>query len=389
VEPPVNETSPAQPENPQSGTIELQGLEVRLGGRPVLRGLDASLHGRAVGLLGPNGAGKTTLLHTLLGFHPPAAGTARLFGLDVRRDARAIRGLIGYMPENDAFVAGLSGVRFVRLMAELSGLPSEAALERAHEALFYVGLGEARYRDVGTYSLGMKQLAKLAQALVHGPRLVILDEPTNGLDPPARERMLRLIRDIRDAGEVRLVVSSHLLRDVEEVCDEVLILKDGRVAAVCDLEAERRANRRFLELELRPLGALPAPPAPGAHDVPDVPDVPDIPEPAAPAAAVDPHAGFAGAVDPRAGFAGAVEKLGCELALGSRQRMKLVLPDGLEVRDLYRVAAEQQVQIRRLDYRRDSLEDLFLQAMESDGPIRQWSGSAKQPADQGAGHVGA
>ncbi|HYH46865.1 MAG TPA: ABC transporter ATP-binding protein, partial [Thermoanaerobaculia bacterium] len=357
----VQTAGPQTPPPEARETIELQGLEVRLGGRPVLRGLDASLHGRAVGLLGPNGAGKTTLLHTLLGFHPPAAGTARLFGLDVRRDARAIRGLIGYMPENDAFVAGLSGVRFVRLMAELSGLPSEAALERAHEALFYVGLGEARYRDVGTYSLGMKQLAKLAQALVHGPRLVILDEPTNGLDPPARERMLRLIRDIRDAGEVRLVVSSHLLRDVEEVCDEVLILKDGRVAAVCDLEAERRANRRFLELELRPLGAAAAPAAPDAPE----PPAPDTP--AAAAAGSDHQAGFAAAVDPRAGFAGAVEKLGCELALAGRQRMKLVLPDGVEVRDLYRVAAEQQVQIRRLDYRRDSLEDLFLQAMESDG----------------------
>ncbi len=352
--------------------IELQGLEVRLGGRPILLGLDAALNGRAIGLLGPNGAGKTTLLHTLLGFHPPAAGTARLFGLDVKQDARAIRARIGYMPENDAFVAGLTGVRFVRLMAELSGLPEEAALERAHEALFYVGLGEARYRDVGTYSLGMKQLAKLAQALVHGPRLVILDEPTNGLDPPARERMLRLIRDIRDGGEVRLIVSSHLLRDIEEVCDEVLILKGGRVAAVCDLEAERRANRRFLELELRSLAAR----APASETTAET-----TADTAANAAAV---AGVA--TDPQAGFAAAVEGLGCELALAGRQRMKLVLPDGVEVRDLYRVAAEQNVQIRRLDYRRDSLEDLFLQAMESDGPIRSQPGAAR---DQGAGHVSA
>ena len=134
---------------------------------------------------------------------------------------------MGYMPESDAFIAGMTGVRFVRLMGELSGLPSEQALERAHEALFYVGLGEARYRDVDTYSLGMKQVAKLAQALVHGPRLLFLDEPTNGLDPPARERMLRLIRDIRDPARSHVILSSHLLRDVEECCDEVLVLKHG------------------------------------------------------------------------------------------------------------------------------------------------------------------
>ena len=158
---------------------------------------------------------------------------------------------MGYMPENDAFIGGMTGVRFVRLMGELSGLPAERALERAHEALFYVGLGEARYRKVDTYSLGMKQLAKLAQALVHGPRLLFLDEPTNGLDPDARERMLRLIHDIRDTGEVNIILSSHLLRDVEECCDEVLVLKDGRIATYCNLEEERRANRKFLELETR------------------------------------------------------------------------------------------------------------------------------------------
>ncbi|HEX4498428.1 MAG TPA: ABC transporter ATP-binding protein, partial [Thermoanaerobaculia bacterium] len=227
--------------------IELQGLEVRLGARPILNGLDATLSGRCIGLLGPNGAGKTTLLHTLLGFYPASKGTARIFGKDITTEAREIRELMGYMPENDAFVAGMTGVRFVRLMGEVSGLPAERALERAHETMFYVGLGEARYRPVDTYSLGMKQLAKLAQALVHGPRLLFLDEPTNGLDPAARERMLRLIHDIRDTGEVNVVLSSHLLRDVEECCDEVLVLKGGTVATYCNLEAERQGNRNFLE----------------------------------------------------------------------------------------------------------------------------------------------
>src|SRR5437899_2317519 len=156
--------------------IELDGLEVRFGKRIILNKLKASLTGRAIGLLGPNGAGKSTLLNTLLGFYKPSSGTARIFGRDVRTRAREIRGLIGYMPESDSFIASMSGVRFVRLMAELSGLPPEEALERAHEAFFYVGLGEVRYRNLGTYSLGMKQAAKLAQPIARDPKLMLLAE---------------------------------------------------------------------------------------------------------------------------------------------------------------------------------------------------------------------
>jgi ABC-2 type transport system ATP-binding protein len=301
--------------------IELDGLEVRLGSRTILKQLKASFSGRAIGLLGPNGAGKSTLLNTLLGFHKPSAGTARILGRDVRTHAREVRSLIGYMPENDSFIAKMSGVRFVRLMAELAGLPAEHALERAHEAFFYVGLGEVRYRELGTYSLGMKQAAKLAQAIAHGPKLLFLDEPTNGLDPPARTRMIQLIQEIRARGDLHLIVSSHLLRDVEECCDEVLILKDGNVAAFCNLEEERKANRRFLELETR-----------GANN---------------------------------GSFVEAMEKMGCEAATGAQGRLKLILPDGLEVRQLYEAAAAQNVQIRRLNRKRDSLEDIFLKAMEA------------------------
>ena len=169
------------------------------GHREILRDLTCSFSGRTIGLLGPNGAGKSTLINTLLGFWPLSAGSARIFGSISAPSAKKIRALIGYMPENDAFIGNMSAVSFIRLMAELSGLPPAMALERAHEALFYVGLGEARYRKLGTYSLGMKQLAKLAQAIVHGPKLLILDEPTNGLDPPARQRMIRLIREMRDS----------------------------------------------------------------------------------------------------------------------------------------------------------------------------------------------
>ena len=300
--------------------LELDGLSVRLGRRDVLRELRGTLSGRAIGLLGPNGAGKTTLLHTLLGFFRPSSGTARLEGLDVVRESREVRRAIGYMPENDAFVAGISGVRYVAMFAELSGLPRAEALERAHEALFSVGLGEVRYRNLETYSLGMKQLAKLAQAIAHGPRVLFLDEPTNGLDPPARQRMIRLIKEIREAGEIRVVLSSHLLRDVEECCDEVLILRDGRIAALCDLEAERRANRRLVELE---------------------------------------------AVGGNGDFAASLAGLGCAVAPGIRRRLKVVLPDGVGPRELYRLAGETGVQLRHLTYQRDSLEEIFQRAMEN------------------------
>jgi ABC-2 type transport system ATP-binding protein len=231
-------------------TIEMQNLTVQLGSRIILNQLNGALSGRCIGLLGPNGSGKSTLINTLLGFYEPIAGEARIFGKEVKSNLRELRAAIGYMPESDAFIADMTGVRFVRYMAELSGLPRGEAMERAHEAFFYVGLGEARYRKLGTYSLGMKQLAKLAQAIAHGPKLVLLDEPTNGLDPEARIRMLQLVREIRDTGEVSVLISSHLLRDIEECCDQVLILKDGRIAALCNLEEERKANLKFLELEV-------------------------------------------------------------------------------------------------------------------------------------------
>ena len=311
----------SQPDASSPPAIELDGLTVHLGGRPILVDLRASLRGRAIGLLGPNGAGKTTLLRTLLGFFPPTTGSAEVLGFPLADEGKQIRAQIGYMPENDSYVAGMTAVHFVRLMAELSGLPPEPALERAHETLFYVGLGEARYRKLGTYSTGMKQMVKLAQALVHGPQLLMLDEPTNGLDPPARKRMLELVTDIRDRGEAHILLSSHLLRDVEMVCDEVMILKNGRIAATCDLEAERKANRSFVELELQA---------------------------------------------PSDDFARELTGLGCELAVHETRRMKLVLPEGRTVRDLYTVADRLGVGIRHLDLKRDSLQDIFLRAMEDD-----------------------
>jgi ABC-2 type transport system ATP-binding protein len=306
----------AQPGAPP--LVELKALTVRFGDREILRNLTASLKGQAIGLLGPNGAGKSTLINTLLGFYKASSGTAHVFGHDIGTEVRQIRALVGYMPENDAFISKMSAVLFVQMMGELSGLPPDMALERAHESLFYVGLAEARYRPLGTYSLGMKQLAKLAQAIVHGPKLLILDEPTNGLDPSARQRMVRMIREIRDTRGMRIVLCSHLLRDVEDTCDEVLILKQGRIVHYSNLDQERRANKRFLELETY-----------GANG----------------------------------DFTAAIERLGCECAV-TANRMKMVLAEGIQSRDIFRLAAEQNVRIRRLNFRRDTLEDIFLKAME-------------------------
>src|SRR5271157_3042348 len=302
------------------GVIDLDGVEVRLANQVVLNNLTGELHGQAIGLLGPNGAGKSTLINTLLGFHLPSKGTACVFGLNAHHDRARIRQGIGYMPENDSFIGNMTGVRFVRYMAELAGLPASEALERAHEALFYVGLGEVRYRKINSYSLGMKQLIKLAQALAHGPRLLILDEPTNGLDPMARQRMIQTLQEIRKEGSIRLLISSHLLRDIDETCDEVLILKQGRVAALRNIEEERRSNRNFIEME--PVGST-------------------------------------------AGFCERLRGLGCECASFPDGRVKLVMPDSIEVRDVYVLASENNIQIRRINRRRDSLEDIFLRAMES------------------------
>jgi ABC-2 type transport system ATP-binding protein len=299
--------------------IELENLSVLFNGRPILKDLNGAFSGRAIGLLGPNGAGKSTLIQTLLGFHPPTKGSAKVLGMDVRTQIREIRHAIGYMPENDSYITGLSGIRLVRMMAELSGLPPEDSLERAHETLFHLGLGEARYRDVGTYSLGMKQMAKLAVAIVHGPRMLILDEPTNGLDAHGRKRMLEIIREIRDSQDTQIILCSHLLRDVEDCCDEVMILKDGKLVQYCNLEAERRTNRKFIQMETR---------------------------------------GDTGV------FLNRIEQLGCELAVNGSRKLKMILPQAVEVRDLYQIASETGVQIRRLDFKRDSLQDIFLKAME-------------------------
>lgn len=305
-----------------STVVELDGLRVKLGRREILRGISCRLGvsgvGRVIGLLGPNGAGKSTLIRTLLGFHRPAAGRALVLGCDCRKERREVQSRIGYMPETDAFIGNMSAVSFLTLMARLSGLPAKAALERAHQTLFQVGLGEARYRELGTYSLGMRQMARLAQAIIHGPDLVVLDEPTNGLDPAARRRMLGLIREMKEEQGMNILLSSHLLGDVEEVCDEAVILRDGRIVHACNLEEERRSNRRFIELEVM------------GRD---------------------------------AGLGGALGAAGAHGITEGGGRWRIVLPPEVDIDALWRLLARQGLLVRKLAHRRDTLEEIFLKAM--------------------------
>jgi ABC-2 type transport system ATP-binding protein len=212
-----------------SPIIELQHLTVRYGARTALDDVSVSMPGGACGLLGPNGAGKSTLIKTLLGLLPAASGGGQVMGTPLGGDVAALRRRVGYMPERDAFFPGLTGFQATWYAGRLAGMPDADARRRSHEVLLFAGLEEARYRDVATYSTGMKQRVKLAQALVHDPDLVLLDEPTNGLDPKGRVEMLELIRFIAHERGIHVLLSSHLLRDVEDVCDRVVVVQGGKI----------------------------------------------------------------------------------------------------------------------------------------------------------------
>jgi ABC-2 type transport system ATP-binding protein len=218
--------------------IMLTGVGKRYGDVVALAGIDAAIRGRVVGLLGPNGAGKSTLLRCLLGL-VGFSGQARVLGLDPAREGAAIRDRVGYMPERDAFVSGPSAVELCTYAAELSGLPRSEAMQRAHAALFYAGLEDKRYQPVESYSTGMKQRVKLACALVHDPELLFLDEPTNGLDPRSRDELLDLIAEMPERRGCAVVLSTHLLPDVDRICDAVVIMHRGRLRFAGSIEALR------------------------------------------------------------------------------------------------------------------------------------------------------
>src|SRR5260221_7069555 len=311
------------PEKPDpENVVTLDHVTVTYGRNRALRDVTSSFAGGAVGLLGPNGAGKSTMLKSLLGFLVPERGRLRVLGLDVAEAPLEIRSRVGYMPESDAHIPGMNAVSFVAYCGELAGLPRADAMQRAHEVLFYVGLGEARYRTIDTYSTGMKQRIKLAQALVHDPDLVLLDEPTNGMDPNGRQEMLTLIRDLTSTRQVNVLLSSHLLPDVEATCHHVVVLDKGRVAAEGTIAALTPPRGRVYELRIK---------APA-----------DVP------------------VDR---FVEILQEGHIECRETGEELMRVLVPPGADARTLFALAAGAGVQVRHLRPSVPTLEDVFASAV--------------------------
>src|SRR5579871_225822 len=304
-----------------TAVVTLEGVTVTYGRNAALREVTTAFAGGAVGLLGPNGAGKSTMLKALLGFVVPTHGTMKVLGLDVASSPLEIRARVGYMPESDAHIPGMNAVSFVAYCGELAGLPRADAMQRAHEVLFYVGLGEARYRNVETYSTGMKQRIKLAQALVHDPDLLFLDEPTNGMDPKGRDEMLELVRDLGHNKGVNLILSSHLLPDVEYTCDHVVVIDKGRVATAGPIDALKGKAGRVYEVRVKT---------------------------------------SSGDLD---AFLETLRAAGLDCHATDEDVMRVFVPGDGGARDLFALAAREQVQVRHLRPSVPTLEDVFAHAV--------------------------
>jgi ABC-2 type transport system ATP-binding protein len=307
--------------------VKLDGVTVIYGKNQALKDVSASFTPGAVGLLGPNGAGKSTMLKALLGFVKPDKGRMTVLDLDVAQRPMEIRARIGYMPESDGHIPGMNAVSFVAYCGQLAGLPPVDAMQRAHEVLYYVGLGEARYRNVETYSTGMKQRIKLAQALVHDPDLLFLDEPTNGMDPKGRDEMLELVHDLGHNKNVNLILSSHLLPDVEFTCDHVVVMDKGQVAAQGPIEELKGPAGRVFELRVK--GDLPS-------------------------------------------FLEVLRKAGMDVHSTDEDVMRVFVPAGLagangrDQQAIFRLASEHRVQVRHLRPSVPTLEDVFAKAVGED-----------------------
>jgi ABC-2 type transport system ATP-binding protein len=304
-----------------AAVVSLEDVTVAYGKQVALANVSAAFPPGAVGLLGPNGAGKSTLIKALLGFLAPARGRMHVLGHDVARSPIEIRARVGYVPESDAHIPGMNAVSFVAYCGELGGLPRTDAVQRAHEVLFYVGLGEARYRNVETYSTGMKQRIKLAQALVHDPDLLLLDEPTNGMDPQGREEMLELVHDLGHHKGISLVLSSHLLPDVEYACDHVVVIDKGSIAASGPIASLKRAHGQLFELRVKP----------GAEGL----------EP----------------------FLARLAAAGFECHPAEEEIMRLFVPGEGGAREVFALAAASGAQVRHLRPSVQTLEDVFAQAV--------------------------
>lgn len=299
--------------------LAIEGISKRYRDKVALDGVTFQLGQGIFGLLGPNGAGKSTLIKALMGLVHINAGEARVLGLDSKRDFRRVRELVGYMPEDDCIFPGLKGVESVAYAGELSGLPRIDALRRAHEVLDYVGLGEERYREVQTYSTGMRQKQKLAQSIVHDPRLVFLDEPTSGLDPLGRKRMLKLIRGLFERTGTSVVISTHILHDVEEICDSVVILGQGKLLVHDSIENLRRPADESISV---------------------------------------------GLLSPQAAFQEGLAAAGLRFEVLAEDELR-VFGDPLETAGLaMQVAHTSGAQLRRIESGRNTLEEIFLQTVQ-------------------------
>lgn len=230
--------------------IALHGVTKCYGRRTALDDVTLSIGTGVTGLLGPNGSGKSTMIKSLLGLLSIQAGSAEVLGFQLPRQVRAIRDSVGYLPEDDCFIAGLSGIESVRFMARLSGLPATEGLRRSHEVLDFCDIGQERYRNVETYSTGMRQKLKFAQAIVHDPKLLILDEPTSGLDPEQRVAMLRKIKTLAARHDKSILISTHILHDVREICEQVIIMAAGQVRLVDSLENLSRPAEQGITLQV-------------------------------------------------------------------------------------------------------------------------------------------
>jgi len=231
--------------------FQLQGVTKTYGRLTALNDLSVAVPEGAVGLLGPNGAGKTTMIRTLLGLIRIDSGSGSVLGRDITRQRLDIRQAVGFVPEDECLFPGVEGIEFVAYAGELSGMGRTDAMQRAHEVLDYVGVGEARYRKVESYSTGMKQRLKIAAGIVHDPKLLVLDEPTNGMDPAGRIEVLELARDLAHNKGMSLLFSSHLLPDVEAVCDHVMVLGRGRLLAQGSIAELTRTDRRLIEVRVK------------------------------------------------------------------------------------------------------------------------------------------
>ena len=249
--------NPRDPEAPPPGVsgppdgdciIETAGLGKNYGTQRALSDVTVRVPRGTIGLLGPNGAGKSTFIKCLLNLTTPTFGTAKVLGRDIRARHRASREKVGYSPELDCHIPGMAGCEYVTYCGQLSGMSFHQARQRAHEILDLVGMGQERYRSVDSYSTGMRQRVKLAQALVHDPEVLFLDEPTNGLDPSGREHILRLIGSLWHELGISVVISSHLLHEIERICDRVMIIAHGRLLEHESIAVLKERHLRIVEL---------------------------------------------------------------------------------------------------------------------------------------------